>query len=531
MARVRARRRAGSATTRTRRWCYALEHFDPSTQTAHKADIFTERVVAPRTPRLGADTPADALAICLDSHGEVDLDEIARLLGVDEAAARTGWASWSSTTRPPAGWCPRRSTCPATCGTSSQHGPAGRRAPTRGSPVNVEALHRVLPRDLAPGEIEARLGAVVDRRAATCSSSSPRSWKTPPCSVEHRVRVGVGGRVRRDGQRAGHHHGGAPDSCPAPGSAQCAAQSEIVVRDTVVVDRRRRRRQAGPFNVDETIAAQEKADEMAERFADWVWEDPPRSAELVARLQHALQRAGRCAATTARAVPARPGAVRSSPGRTSSPRSPGSSPSRRSGCATRSARARPPRWRSRRMELRRLGLVRKPAIVVPNHMLEQFTREFLQLYPRAKLLAASTRGPDPRPAARVRRPGRHRRLGRGHHDPRARSRRIPMSPQAQARLPRRREIGELARGHRAGRSAKRQPARASSGWRRCACGRRGAAQGQARHRPRTRASPSSMTGIDYLFVDEAHGYKNLRTAVQHRRTCTSTAPTGPPTWT
>jgi hypothetical protein len=35
---------------------YALEHFDPSTQTAHKADIFTERVVARRTPRLGADS-------------------------------------------------------------------------------------------------------------------------------------------------------------------------------------------------------------------------------------------------------------------------------------------------------------------------------------------------------------------------------------------------------------------------------------------------------------------------------------------
>jgi len=31
------------------------------------------------------------------------------------------------------------------------------------------------------------------------------------------------------------------------------------------------------------------------------------------------------------------------------------------------------------MELRRLGLVNKPAVVVPNHMLQQFTREWLQL--------------------------------------------------------------------------------------------------------------------------------------------------------
>src|SRR2546430_11681886 len=41
-------------------------------------------------------------------------------------------------------------------------------------------------------------------------------------------------------------------------------------------------------------------------------------------------------------------------------------------------------------ELRRLGMVRKPAVVVPNHMLEQFAREWLQLYPQARVLAASS---------------------------------------------------------------------------------------------------------------------------------------------
>ena len=41
-------------------------------------------------------------------------------------------------------------------------------------------------------------------------------------------------------------------------------------------------------------------------------------------------------------------------------------------------------------ELRRLGLVRKPAVVVPNHMLEQFSREWLQIYPQARVLAASS---------------------------------------------------------------------------------------------------------------------------------------------
>ena len=66
----------------------ALEEFDPVSQTAAKAAIFTSRVVAPRNPRLGADNGADALAICLDVLGEVRLDAIARLLGTDEDQAR-----------------------------------------------------------------------------------------------------------------------------------------------------------------------------------------------------------------------------------------------------------------------------------------------------------------------------------------------------------------------------------------------------------------------------------------------------------
>ena len=66
----------------------ALENFDDSTQTAAPAALLSERVVAPRAPRLGADTPQDALAICLDTHARVDLEEIARLLGTTPQDAR-----------------------------------------------------------------------------------------------------------------------------------------------------------------------------------------------------------------------------------------------------------------------------------------------------------------------------------------------------------------------------------------------------------------------------------------------------------
>ncbi|HSI92226.1 MAG TPA: hypothetical protein VK925_01950, partial [Jiangellaceae bacterium] len=50
------------------------------------------------------------------------------------------------------------------------------------------------------------------------------------------------------------------------------------------------------------------------------------------------------------------------------------------------------------MELRRLGLVNRPTYVVPNHMLEQFSREFLQLYPQARVLITTKQltGPNGR---------------------------------------------------------------------------------------------------------------------------------------
>ena len=40
------------------------------------------------------------------------------------------------------------------------------------------------------------------------------------------------------------------------------------------------------------------------------------------------------------------------------------------------------------MKMKQAGLIKKPLYVVPNHMLEQFAREFMQLYPNAKLLIA-----------------------------------------------------------------------------------------------------------------------------------------------
>jgi N12 class adenine-specific DNA methylase len=136
----------------------ALEEFDPVSQRAATAAIFTRRVVAPRNPRLGADTPADALAICLDVCGEVRLAGIARLLGVDEDQARE---DLGTLVFDDPGTGQLVAAAEYLSGNVRDKLKAARRAAEEDPrfAVNAEELTKVIPADLTPAEIGAQLGA------------------------------------------------------------------------------------------------------------------------------------------------------------------------------------------------------------------------------------------------------------------------------------------------------------------------------------------------------------------------------------
>ena len=142
---------------------YALEHFDAQTQSATKASIFTTRVVVPRVRPLGADTPADALAICLDSYGEVRVTEVARLLGVDEAEARARLGQLvfedpgtPERLIPAAAYLSDNVRRKLTAAQAAAHTDARFEA-------NVTALRAVIPPDISPDDIAVRLGGWVGR--------------------------------------------------------------------------------------------------------------------------------------------------------------------------------------------------------------------------------------------------------------------------------------------------------------------------------------------------------------------------------
>jgi N12 class adenine-specific DNA methylase len=257
------------------------------------------------------------------------------------------------------------------------------------------------------------------------------------------------------------------------------------------------------LNLTETVAAQEKVRELGERFADWIWSDPDRARELARTYNEAFN---------AIVLRSYDGTGRQLTGlaRTFTPRE-----------HQRAAVARivsepavllahdvgagkTAEMVIGAMELRRLGMATKPAVVVPNHMLEQFSREWMQLYPQARILAAGTED-----LTRDRRRLFVARVATGDWDAVILSRsafeRLPLSPAAQqAYLDR--ELDVL----------RTQLERSRSGGGLTVKRLEGALQ---RAEERIKKLTDSVrdpgitfeqTGIDYLFVDEAHGYKNLR---------------------
>ena len=251
----------------------ALEVFDDSTQQATPATLLSERVVAPRAPRLGADSPQDALAICLDTHGRVDLEEIASLLGQDPAEARRSLGELVYHD-PQAGLVPAAEYL---SGDVRSKLATARQALAEDPDlqVNVAALERVLPADLGVEDVEPRLGAAwID--AATHRQFLAEILDDDTVQVEHPGGAIWAVRANNRSVRATSEWG--TGRMPAAQIAKAAIEQRPIQVTDEIDDGDRVRRVVNPT---ETTAAQEKAQAMQERFAEWCWEQPDRSACLL----------------------------------------------------------------------------------------------------------------------------------------------------------------------------------------------------------------------------------------------------------
>lgn len=363
----------------------ALEAFDETDQSTTPAAILSRRVVVSRPPVQGVETAQDALAVSLDRTGGIDLPLIARLLGVpaDEARAALGDLVFADPAEDRLVYAPEYLSGDVRAKLERARAAA---EDDPGFAVNAEALKAVLPEPVGADEIAAKLGAVwID--AETHRQFLAELLKARDVVVENPLPGEWEVRGARGGVESTSEWGTARR--PAPDIAQAVMEQRTILVYDEFKDADGTKRRV--LNGDETAAAQEKAEALQERFAEWVWEEPERAQRLADEYNRRFNSIVLRDYSAAGDYLTLPGLAANF-----APR-----PHQRAAVARMIAEPSVGLFHEvgagktavmvmGAMEMKRMGLVAKPLVVVPNHMLEQFTREWLQLYPRARILAASS---------------------------------------------------------------------------------------------------------------------------------------------
>ena len=376
----------------------SLEHFDDKTQTATKTALFFQRTIGAPEPVLAVDDPHDALAVCLNEHGRILPDRLCALLDQEWPAIRdalTGaiWrepesGEWQTASRYLSG------------NVVMKLEEAERAALSDASyQENVAALTAIQPEPLGAGEIDVNLGApwvpswvfhqfigfllgMPVHASAPGNAARPVHEHVPDGSVSFTSALGLWTAeiplYRCD--RSTFTAWGTSDFTPIALIEHGLNQKlPIVWKHTSDGNKIK--------DLDASNEAQEKLAAIKEAFAAWLWECPDRTAALCAlynrRFNCRVERQydgshltfpGLSAARAMRAHQANFAWRVIEAGNTYAAHVVGSGKTGSMVCAA--------------MESKRLGLARKPAVVVPNNLLYDFAAEAIRFYPAANVLIA-----------------------------------------------------------------------------------------------------------------------------------------------
>lgn len=361
----------------------SLEHYDEESDSAKKAALFTRRTLARVLEPTTAREPAEALAASVQWRGRVDPGYMAGLLAAPEDAVLQALADAGLIFMDPADreWKTADDYLSGNVRAKLQQALLSSASLQR----NVLALERVQPEDLAPAAIEPRLGAVWIP-AMDVEGFIQEVLELTDCQVGYSAEAGAWS-VRypdwaaRQNVKVTQEFGTARMN--AIELVQCALNVQVpTVRD--------RDPETDKYfvNPDETLAAREKLGLIKDRFASWAFEDIERR-ERLCRIYNSLFNATRPRVFDgshlqlpgfSRCFKLHPHQLNSvwrivQSGNTGLFHVVGAG--KTAVCVIAS------------MELRRLGFVNKPCHVVPNHMLAQYTAEFVRLYPNAAVLMAT----------------------------------------------------------------------------------------------------------------------------------------------
>ena len=377
----------------------SLENLDEQGQLKSKAAMFTKRTIRPERTVTSVDTPSEALAVSIGEHGKVDLPYMAELLGTPGEYGRiTTELSGvifkdpaADPTDPEAGWQ-----------MADEYLSGDVRAKLRMAQfaaetnpefaVNVDALIKAQPRELEASEIDVRLGA---------------TWLAPeiiqkfmtetfqiPYYLRHAVKVRYSpytAEWRVEGKTATGR--GDIISSETYGTSRANAYKileetlnlkDVRIYDTIEDAEGKPKR---VLNKRETMLAQQKQQVIKDAFANWVWQDPQRRIALVKQYNELFNSTrpreydgshihfvGMNPEITLREHQRNAIAHVLYGGNTLLAHEVGAGKTYEMAASA--------------MEAKRLGLCQKSLFVVPNHLTEQWASEFLNLYPNAKLLVA-----------------------------------------------------------------------------------------------------------------------------------------------
>lgn len=514
----------------------SLEVLDEQGSLKRKADMFSKRTIRPHVAVTSVDTASEALAVSISEKARVDMDYMAELSGkspeeLEQELAGVIYRDIRCAENPEdilpsladLGRYPFVTADEYLSGKVRQKlrmakafleaAPAGQKETVR---RNVEALEAVQPQDLGAGEIGVRIGAnwvpvevyqqfMVElltpygqarSRIRTLRAEATGQWSITEKNFD---RANVKANTTYGTKRMSAYHI----------LEHILNQRDVRVFDYIEDENGKKK---PILNKKETAIAQDRQELIKQKFAEWVWKDIDRR-ELLCRIYNETFNGVRPREYDGRhirfewmnpEITLRPHQVNAIAhilygGNTLLAHEVGAGKTYEMVAAA--------------MEMKRLGLCTKSLIVVPNHITEQWAAEWLQLYPSANILVATKKDFETQNRKKF-----CSRIATGDYDAiiigHSQFEKIPMSLERQQAILER-QIEEILAGIEQAKAqkAERYTVKQMERTRKSLEARLAKLNDQSR---KDDTVTFEQLGVDRLFIDESHYFKNLFLATKMR---------------
>lgn len=372
----------------------SLEILDESGNLKRKADLFTKRTIKPRTKDRIIENSRDALIVSIQERAKVDIDYMQKLCGLDKDKMLEELEGEVFKVPDSDNSNHYVTADEYLSGNVREKLKIAKQYAYEDSSyqINVEYLNKVIPKDIPPTEISVRIGA---------------TWIPEDVITEFILDlIDAGYYARRDVKAHYSDVTGewniANKSCDRNtiavtstygtnrANAYRLIEDALNLRDTKIFDYvyDEENKKKPVLNKKETAIAQAKQDKIKQVFQDWIWQDQDRRERLTRiyneKFNSVIPREYDGSHITFDGI---------NPEITLRPHQVNAIARVLYGGNTLLAHevgaGKTFEMVASAMESKRLGLCNKSLFVVPNHIIEQFASEFLQLYPSANILVAT----------------------------------------------------------------------------------------------------------------------------------------------